>query len=482
MSNSRIYQVSFIVYGLATIFSIGYYHPDEHFQILEFAGTKLGLVAPGTLPWEYPAEMRPAIQPLMVVLSYKFLDLFHFADVFRVAFMLRAFSALLSFAAIHLFIKTFINEINDKKFQPWFIILSFLLWFNVFNSVRFSSENWSGKLFVIGLCLVMNKEKQSSLSGFLLGGLACGFAFIIRFQSAFLILGLMAWLFFIRKEKISRLSFFSLMIILVFGLGIIIDKWFYGHWVLTSWNYLDQNIFQDKASQFGKDAWWYFFYGGYKFMLPPFSAIYLLVFILFLIHEPKHILTWVSVPFFMIHEIVGHKEMRFLFPLITFVPFFMITMFEKYKEQYPGFRNFIFSKAGRLVLFILIFQNFLALAIMVFTPASWNVLVLRALNQYGDHSKVYYLDQNPYGNSLIIHYYEPPEMRLYKVDSINRISPDSNTLLVLQYPANIPEDHSGKIKFTRLYSTFPQWFSSLHLGNWMSRDDIWSLYKIETRK
>ncbi|MFZ4477890.1 MAG: hypothetical protein ACOYPR_22025 [Saprospiraceae bacterium] len=45
--------------------TIGYHHPDEHFQIWEFANYKLGHIPASALPWEFPAQMRPGLQPFM---------------------------------------------------------------------------------------------------------------------------------------------------------------------------------------------------------------------------------------------------------------------------------------------------------------------------------------------------------------------------------------------------------------------------------
>lgn len=51
---------------LYAVLSTGVYHPDEHFQILEYAHMKLfGKPAPEQLPWEYGLKMRPGFQPMI---------------------------------------------------------------------------------------------------------------------------------------------------------------------------------------------------------------------------------------------------------------------------------------------------------------------------------------------------------------------------------------------------------------------------------
>jgi hypothetical protein len=43
----------FSIYFLSSIYSLGYYHGDEHFQIIEFMSYKLGLIPKESLPWEF---------------------------------------------------------------------------------------------------------------------------------------------------------------------------------------------------------------------------------------------------------------------------------------------------------------------------------------------------------------------------------------------------------------------------------------------
>ena len=51
---------------LFAFFSNEVYHPDEHFQILEYAHMKLfGTPVPAELPWEYVLMMRPGLQPMI---------------------------------------------------------------------------------------------------------------------------------------------------------------------------------------------------------------------------------------------------------------------------------------------------------------------------------------------------------------------------------------------------------------------------------
>src|SRR5262249_21075150 len=54
----------FLIYA---IFSEGYLHPDEYFQTVEFASSKLGITDTADLPWEYRQQMRSWLQPALYV-------------------------------------------------------------------------------------------------------------------------------------------------------------------------------------------------------------------------------------------------------------------------------------------------------------------------------------------------------------------------------------------------------------------------------
>jgi phosphatidylinositol glycan class B len=97
-----------LVLVVTAYFSTGFHHWDEHFQILEFAGYKLGITPAKDLPWEFAARIRPALQPLIVVLSHHLFGLFGSSDPFAITFFLRLLSAALSFTAIMLMLRAFL--------------------------------------------------------------------------------------------------------------------------------------------------------------------------------------------------------------------------------------------------------------------------------------------------------------------------------------------------------------------------------------
>ena len=119
----------------AVVFSEGVHHADEHYQILEFAGWKLGITPADQLPWEFAERMRPALQPAIVVAVHSALAVFGEPDPFMVAMLMRAFAAALSFLAALLLLRGQLREspaLMEKGWLRLYLFLAFFLWFGVY--------------------------------------------------------------------------------------------------------------------------------------------------------------------------------------------------------------------------------------------------------------------------------------------------------------------------------------------------------------
>ena len=94
----RIALLGALALSIAAIFSIGPFHADEHFQILEFAGWKLGITPETDLTWEFGARLRPALQPAMAVMVHRLMNAVGFDDPYATSLLLRLFTAALAWS------------------------------------------------------------------------------------------------------------------------------------------------------------------------------------------------------------------------------------------------------------------------------------------------------------------------------------------------------------------------------------------------
>src|SRR3954466_14998143 len=90
-----ILLMAMLWYSMTAYFSVGYYHPDEHYQIIEFAGILDGTNTAQDLAWEYKAQIRPSLQPIICYSIFKICDFFNITNSYDKGFVLRLITGLL---------------------------------------------------------------------------------------------------------------------------------------------------------------------------------------------------------------------------------------------------------------------------------------------------------------------------------------------------------------------------------------------------
>jgi phosphatidylinositol glycan class B len=225
--------IGVFIYSLTAWFSEGYHHPDEHFQILEFAFSKLQPTPlPHSLAWEYDAQIRPGLQPFLAWCLMKLFTFINISNPFVQSFLLRWLTGMASLVVYYKFIKHFAD--NQKVIA---LISILFLWFMPYLSVRFSSEQTSGLAFLIGIYAVLREPHWKSWG---VAGLFFCLSFYLRFQMGFALLGVGTWLLWHHHiAKTNKKAWFGLIAGGFFGfvLGTVADYWLYQKWVFPYINY-----------------------------------------------------------------------------------------------------------------------------------------------------------------------------------------------------------------------------------------------------
>lgn len=492
----KYFIVAFFLFLVSSILSEGFFHEDEHFQLVEYANYKMGNVPVNDLPWEFAEKMRPSFQ---VFITYKVFHLIHFLgsdDPFIATMVLRMIAAMCSFLALYLFYNKFKTEFKEKSSILWFLGLSFFLWYVPFISVRFSSESLATSFILMAIAMYpfQSKQKFSNWKYLIIGSLL-GLSFITRFQMGFMIFGLGLWVVLIRKERIQPIGLMFLGFLISFGWGLICDYWFYGEWVISAYHYFYQNLIENKAAGFGVSPVWFYAMNTPLFVFPLFGIVIVPCLIIFMIKYPKHMFTWILLPFIIIHHIIGHKEMRFLFPIAPFLPFIIIAVFEKWKWM----KKIQFLKYPFWVI------NILALFIMSAKPAYDNVGIFKYLYRKVDNQPVYFISkQNPFrmwipevatqpyrpGVDLTMRFYyrenlHPDAVKdIAELDSVLSVNPGQGFMVVrtIAYQEEYaPQMTQLGIQQRVVYNTYHSYFKSLNFGNWMSVEDIgvWTIVEVK---
>jgi phosphatidylinositol glycan class B len=363
MSLNKLYILAILVYGITAIFSNSYYHPDEHYQIVEFAELKSGNNLSFDLAWEYRAQIRCALQPTLLFLLFNGLRTFGITDVFKLMMIVRLLTALLSVYVLRNFISN-TKRFFQNKYHLLYTITCYFLWFLPFIYVRFSSESYSGILFLLSVALVNSENKKK----YILAGLALGLSFLFRFQAAFMIIGLLSWLILVNRTGYRQILQIFVSIFCMSIIGILIDYWFYDSFTITFLNYFEVNILQNVASKFGTSPWYYYFISLPQIISLPFALVLYSSIIITFIFNKNNIALWILIPFLLIHVLIPHKEMRFLFPLAGLMPMLIVSSTQSILTSFkPVNKKLNLYKIIALTIFSV--ANLVGLIIVMFAPA-----------------------------------------------------------------------------------------------------------------
>jgi len=480
LSVRNIYIISLVVYLITALFSSGHYHPDEHYQLLEFAGLKLGMNEAADLPWEYHLKMRPTLQVYLIVWIYSFFKFLGVSNPFVVTAFLRLLSAAISFLGVHLLINAFVPKIESKQLKLIFVLFAFLLWFNVFNNVRFSSENWSGTFFMVGFALlhIANWDKSKH---YLLIGFIWGLSIVFKLQISILIIGLAFWLYFINKKSLKRLSLIFSGIVCSVGLGLIADFYYYEEWTFTYWNFFYQNIILDKASAFGIEPWWYYLTESFIAGIPPFSLIFIISFLVVFIYRPKSILTWTFLPYIIFHSLIGHKEMRFMLPILGFLPLFILDTVEII-QNWRTVQDILKTRLYRITKISFSVVYFIGLVIITFTPAESDVKLFKAIYSNYDRPTYFFsIGENPYLGSTEMRFYQREDLEVISVNSFDEINQHKDRAkLFITADKNLIKELDQNHKL--VYTAIPEWVKKFNFNNWVERTKFWRVYDISEQE
>lgn len=475
----KIFTAGLFIYIITAYFSEGYHHPDEHFQVLEFCNYKLGNISAEQLPWEFKDQIRPGLIVFCAFAVIKFLQFLHISNPFVIAFILRLLVAVSVWYVTKKLCLALIDNFKTEKGKKLFIAMSMLLWFVPYTSVRFSSENFAGVSFLFAVYLLLQLQQFSSQrkTAALIGaGLLLGFSFFFRFQMGFAIAGLGLWLLFINKMQWKQLLLLSAAGIASGLLCVCADYWLYGNWVFSPLNYFTANITEGVAANWGVYPWWYYFYLFIIQAIPPVSIVLLLFFFTGIYKKRADIFTWCIIPFLLAHFVTGHKEMRFLFPVIFAFIYLAAVGIDIF------FNTGKYVKLIKPVFIFCIVINIPLLLAKMFTPAQEAVDCYKFLYSYAGKKNItlYCPEKNVYEVvGLPVSFYKSPDVKTVVLKNeeefynyLSNKQPDTAYF----FNENLTADTTiTGYKKEIIYSLFPKWVLRYNYGNWQSRTRIWSI-------
>lgn len=445
---------------LAAWRSLGFYHYDEHFQLLEYAANvKRGITPTTDVPWEYQNRIRPWFQPAIALATLNLFERLGDRNPFDAAAFLRLLSGLLSWIALVRLVRCSRAWFHSQEIRRIAVASACFLWFMPFLAVRFSSEGWAGALFVLGFTSLVELAQGSRIAPFelVLSGFLMGWGFAARYQVGIMIGAALAWLVWTARPRRADLLALGTGLTLSLAGGLIVDRWGYGTWVFTPWRYLDFQVLQGVAARrFGVAPWWTYVSKVFLIAGPPIGLLLLVGGVSAWIRRPRSALTWVTLPFFLAHTLLGHKELRFLFPIALLTPFLAAQGIEALP---PGVLKALSSRAARPFWALLVGLDLAACLLRTVIPARHEVAIEQAIYD-NDVRQLYIVEgRDPYiVGDLRITFYRDPRLQLTDLGTPNRtlLGLALRTPATLAWPAAAGFD-PAELRCQVLYRSLPAW-------------------------
>lgn len=475
-----------IVQILYCITAVGFYHPDQHFQIIEFSSYQLAEASGATSVWELAAQIRPTLQVYLFSAFVKTCRLIHIYDPYVQLTLLRLVFGLLAWGIFNRIAFHYFR--NHKSILYLVLLLINLSCILPYTRTLYSSEIAAAVVFFSAVVLYDAKKNNTGYGYILLTGLLFSLAFYLRFQMAFGIAGFGIWMLLIER-KYNKLIPLAAGFIGGIAINILLDYQFYHQFVFTPYRYYDVNIMQGKAADFGtSSATRYFFMLIAVIGCPPLSIFLFYYACRGIIRQYYQALVWVTLFFIVGHCFVGHKEERFLFPVLNVLPVItgwgLAAFVQYYRTAKNGIHHFL-----KVIIDFSIAVNMLVLILGIFNTYSQTVEFTRRLtNKFKDTTVTVYCParipfETESGLPLTFYRRHYPNMNLikfYNRDSIRYVGKGFVATTFNEIKGQLPLYDSLGYKPV-MYSSTLLWKINLFLQSKKMNtiNDIWVLYKKE---
>jgi phosphatidylinositol glycan class B len=506
--------VSLLLIGVAAYNSYGFFKFDEHYQVVEFVGYKLGKTPENQLAWEYRAQIRPWLQPAMYYAAAKAMIGLGVENPFTLATGFRAISGLFGWLAITSLMLSANVLFGPGRRRRLAVMLLALMWLIPYLAVRTSAESLSGDFLTLGVAVLLlgstaeesnggestdsrntaASRRRLSPAAALIAGICFGLSFEFRFQIAFAILGVMGWMTYFSADHIrARIGKLALLCgggLAALAIGTLVDRWGYGQWTCVPWHLFHVDVVQGRPSLDGIQPLWWYFVEMVANPMAPIALLWTLAMVATWIRYPRHIVTWATLPFFIGHSLVPHKELRYLFPLAMLgTLFFVIALVPSSDARpRPAWLSALWRRRRSGWAKALMAINCLGLAYACFVAHEPSLNFQRYLyNHYPNGCTMYVLGEktrSPLENvGATMYFYRPPNFTVKRLRDDDELATilrhdGGGCLVVRDRLANWapPADASGASRL--IYHTYPTWVENFDYFNWLQNSKRFNLYAV----
>ena len=479
-----------IIQLITCITAIGFYHPDQHFSIIEFSSWQLGKESGVSYVWEFTHFVRPSLQIHLFSAYYSICTTLGINDPYLQLTILRVMLGLAMFILFNLLSLYYFKNEKPKILYSVLLIMNFS-WMLPYSRTLFNSEIVSS-LFLFGTFFLyeIKKDKSPGWWFFVLIGFLFGLTFYFRFQMGFAIAGFGLWMLFVEK-KYSRILPIAAGFILAVLINTYLDYRLYGEWIFMPYKYFFVNINEGRAAQFGTSS--FLRYIGLLIAVitaPPFSLILFYYGCKAIIKKYRQPVCIAVFLFIFFHCLIGHKEERFLFPIFNALPIVVGFGLPYLFDYYERCKRWIASVI-KLALIITIILNTAVLVLFAAIPYSQSVYFTSQLKkEFADKpATLYYLLRSPYttpsGSPLVFYKKGAANLELKKItyiDSVRSLTGKDIFIAVTYNDLKQGRPMLDSLGYKPImYSSKLLWNINefLHSKKINTINDIWVLYKKE---
>ncbi len=468
---NRCLIASLAFHVLAAIFSYGFQNSDEHFQILEFLYQRLGLAPgpldPNQLPVEFHRQLRHWLQPVLYAGPILALRGVGVESPFAWALSARLLSALLGWGSIVAISRRLGDWFPEVERRKQALLCLCFAWFMAALHARHSSESLSATLILTAAALAIPAAKEARASAAFLCGLLTGLSFTARYGLAFMVLGMAGWLLVNAPKGAARARVFALFIAggaASLAVTLLLDRWGYGEWTYPAWHYFAFHAFEGNAVAAGVSPWWDYFRRVWTESWPVLSFSLLAASMLSWLWFPRHLLTWLTLPFFVGHVLLGHKETRFLYPLAPLAAIQCALTLPRLKAALPS------AVAGFLVRSI-VALNLICLPLITLTPAWMPIRFFREVHaraRSGEIERLWVADRDPYDVlGIRMNFYRPYALRVVRLSLEAEERPRAaDAPIWFAHPRPLSEESASASGCELVARTIPAFLPRMGANDW----------------
>ncbi|GAB1294428.1 GPI mannosyltransferase 3 [Apodemus speciosus] len=222
----------------------------------------------------------------------------------------RLAQALLS-AVADVRLHSLVKQLENQEVARW-VLCS---WFTWYCCTRTLTNTMETALTALALSYypLEGSRPTNSVKYSLLVALAC----VVRPTALIPWMPLLCAHFYRERRKLHLIVHHFLPVgFITFSLSLIIDRIFFGQWTLVQFNFLRFNVLQNLGTFYGSHPWHWYFSQGFPVVL----GTHLPFFIhgCFLAPRRLHILLLAVLWTLLVYSMLGHKEFRFIYPVLPF--------------------------------------------------------------------------------------------------------------------------------------------------------------------